>query len=84
MRNTRCKRARDTVSGPVGADKPPGYVGAIVVDNNPKPEMLAMVGVRNWPTWSCKVSEFPWHYDETEMCYVIKVRWDHEGSTEPL
>jgi uncharacterized cupin superfamily protein len=28
--------------------------------------------VNNWPTWSCDVSEFDWHYDDTEKCYFLE------------
>lgn len=28
-------------------------------------------GVRDWPIWEKERSRFPWHYDETEECYVV-------------
>lgn len=24
-----------------------------------------------WPTWTKEESVFPWHYDETETCYLL-------------
>jgi uncharacterized cupin superfamily protein len=29
-------------------------------------------GMKKWPTWGCEASEFPWHYDRTETCYVLE------------
>lgn len=26
----------------------------------------------NWGIWSKEVSEFPWHYDEKETCYILE------------
>ncbi|GAA5784974.1 cupin domain-containing protein [Chitiniphilus shinanonensis] len=32
------------------------------------------LGVAQWPVWSKEVSRFPWHYDETETCWLIAGR----------
>jgi uncharacterized cupin superfamily protein len=39
-----------------------------------KPERAALVaqGVFSWPIWECGVSDFPWHYDEEETCYLLE------------
>ena len=29
-------------------------------------------GVKNWPIWECDNSEFDWHYDQTETCYILE------------
>jgi uncharacterized cupin superfamily protein len=35
-------------------------------------QQLDELGVRNWPTWSCGVSRFDWHYDQKETCYLLE------------
>ena len=35
-------------------------------------EVLDKMGVRDWPTWGCGVSKFPWTYGESETCYVLE------------
>jgi uncharacterized cupin superfamily protein len=27
---------------------------------------------KGWGTWSKEESEFPWHYDDTETCYILE------------
>ena len=38
----------------------------------PSEEMLKNLGVRDWLIWEKGVSRFEWHYDETEVCYIIQ------------
>jgi len=45
---------------------------AIKVEHQPTQEHLSQLGVFNWPTWSKEVSEFPWTYDEQEICYFLE------------
>ncbi|HUK83157.1 MAG TPA: cupin domain-containing protein [Verrucomicrobiae bacterium] len=33
---------------------------------------LDKLGVFTWPIWEKEVSEFPWHYDEAETCYLLE------------
>eukprot|EP01039_Chlorochromonas_danica_P004064 gene4065-4445_t len=40
--------------------------------SNPSKDSLDQLKVFTWPTWSCDVSEFPWAYDSTETCYILK------------
>jgi uncharacterized cupin superfamily protein len=40
--------------------------------HRPTPEELVKLGVESWPIWEKEVSEFPWHYDETESCYILE------------
>ena len=39
--------------------------------HRPTEAELEKLGVRDWPIWEKEVSEFPWHYDETETCYLL-------------
>jgi len=32
---------------------------------------LENLGARNWPTWSCEVSDFPWEYSDQETCFLL-------------
>jgi hypothetical protein len=32
---------------------------------------LEQLGVKSWPIWTKEKSEFPWHYDQSETCYVL-------------
>lgn len=47
-------------------------MSGIQVEKNPSEETLAKLGVSDWPVWEKEVSEFPWEYDETETCYLLK------------
>tara|TARA_Y100001970_G_C14050320_1_gene758580 strand:+ start:361 stop:633 length:273 start_codon:yes stop_codon:yes gene_type:complete len=29
-------------------------------------------GIKNWPIWECKPSNFPWSYEEKETCLIIE------------
>jgi uncharacterized cupin superfamily protein len=44
----------------------------IQVVHNPQAKELEKRGVGTWPIWEKEVSEFPWHYDETETCYLLE------------
>jgi uncharacterized cupin superfamily protein len=28
-------------------------------------------GVYTWPIWEKEISEFPWHYEEQESCFLL-------------
>ena len=45
---------------------------AIKVEHNPSEDRLKELGVREWPVWEKKASEFPWSYDEKETCYILE------------
>ena len=47
-------------------------MSAIEVVHNPNTSQLAEMGVSSWPIWEKEVSEFPWHYDERETCYLLE------------
>ncbi len=44
-------------------------------------EKLKKMGVFSWPVWEKEVSRFDWHYNDTEMCYIIEGKVSVE--TEP-
>lgn len=44
----------------------------IQIDRNPSPERLQQMGISGWPIWRKEVSEFPWTYDEQEICYFLE------------
>ncbi len=29
-------------------------------------------GIRNWPIWTCEISEFDWEYNERESCLILE------------
>ena len=37
-----------------------------------KPTEEQIVEAKQWPTWSCGVSTFDWHYDDQETCLVLE------------
>ena len=43
----------------------------ISIQSNPSMKMLEELGIFTWPIWEKEVSEFPWHYDEQEVCYFL-------------
>ncbi|MBN2104989.1 cupin domain-containing protein [bacterium] len=44
----------------------------IVVEKNADKTRLRNLGVEKWPIWEKEASEFPWHYDADETCYLLK------------
>ena len=46
----------------------------VKVEREPSEDRLKELGVRGWPIWTKEVSEFPWSYDATEVCYVLEGR----------
>ena len=44
----------------------------ILVEHNPSPAKLEVIGVYDWPIWSKEVSKFAWRYDAKETCYVLE------------
>ena len=43
----------------------------ILIISNPDPSKLEHLGVSQWPIWEKEASSFPWHYDSTEVCYIL-------------
>ncbi len=44
----------------------------INVEHAPSDERLQELGVSTWPIWTKEASEFPWSYDEQEICYFLE------------
>ena len=44
----------------------------ITIERAPSDGRLRALGVERWSIWSKEASEFPWHYDETETCYLLE------------
>ena len=55
----------------------------IRVEYAPSAERLEALGVFGWPVWTKEVSEFPWFYDEQEVCYFLagEIEVTPEGGT---
>ena len=47
-------------------------MSAILCVRDPDPKLLDELGVRRWDIWEKEVSEFPWHYDEQEICFFLE------------
>lgn len=47
----------------------------ILCEHNPAPAKLEALGVEQWPTWRKGPATFPWHYDQTETCYILRGRF---------
>ena len=52
----------------------------------PRKEDLERVGVANWSVWEKEVSEFEWHHDERETCYILegRARVEPRGGGKPV
>lgn len=55
----------------------------IKVEHAPTEDRLKELGVFGWPVWTKEVSEFPWRYDEQEICYFLdgEIEVTPEGGT---
>ena len=47
-------------------------MSSIIIEHNVTPAKLDVLFVDDWPVWSKGVSEFDWHYDQTEVCYLLE------------
>ena len=47
----------------------------ILLERNPSPAKLDVIGVYDWPIWRKEVSSFPWIYDRQETCYILRGRF---------
>lgn len=43
----------------------------IKATHNPSEEKFKSLGILSWPRKK-EVSEFPWHYDDEETCYILE------------
>jgi len=44
----------------------------ILIEHNPAPAKLEVMGVFDWSIWEKEVSAFPWSYDTQETCYILE------------
>ncbi len=44
----------------------------ILVEHDPSPMKLEVMGVEDWPIWTKEASTFQWHYEQTETCYLLE------------
>ncbi|MBT8045778.1 MAG: cupin domain-containing protein [Pontiella sp.] len=44
----------------------------IEIEQAPSKERLEELGVFGWSIWEKEESEFPWHYDAQETCYLLE------------
>ncbi len=47
----------------------------ILLERNPSPAKLEVLGVYNWPIWRKEASTFDWTYADRETCYILKGRF---------
>jgi len=47
-------------------------VSTIEINKAADEATLNQLGVYDWSIWEKEVSEFPWHYDEKETCYLLE------------
>ena len=48
-----------------------------------KPNQQEIESTREWGEWGKEKSEFAWHYDEKETCYILEGEaqaWDKDGN----
>ena len=44
----------------------------IQITSNCPQSLIADLGIKQWPIWSCEASTFPWTYDEKETCLILE------------
>ena len=44
----------------------------IKIERKPEQQRLDELGVSDWPIWNKEALEFPWTYDEQEVCYFLE------------
>ena len=44
----------------------------IKIQRKPSDDHIKELGVADWPIWEKETSNFPWTYDDTEMCYFLE------------
>ncbi|MGB5465559.1 MAG: cupin domain-containing protein [Sedimenticolaceae bacterium] len=57
----------------------------ILLERNPSPMKLEVMGVYDWPIWRKEASRFPWTYQQQETCYVLRGKFSvtpEDGETQ--
>lgn len=44
----------------------------IMIESAVTVERLEKLGVRDWPVWECNNSDFLWHYEQREVCFIVE------------
>jgi hypothetical protein len=44
----------------------------VITVEKPGHKRLEELGVFDWDIWTCEPSEFEWHYDQREVCYLLE------------
>jgi len=44
----------------------------IHVIHTPSSSTLDEMNISSWPIWEKEPSQFPWHYDAEEICYLLE------------
>ena len=47
----------------------------ILLERNPSPMKLEVMGVYDWPIWRKEASRFAWTYQQQETCYILRGRF---------
>jgi len=47
----------------------------ILCEHKPAPAKLEVLHVEHWPIWKKGVGSFPWRYEQSETCYVLRGRF---------
>ena len=47
----------------------------ILLERNPSPMKLEVMGVYDWPIWRREASRFAWTYQQQETCYILRGRF---------
>lgn len=47
----------------------------ILLERNPSPMKLEVMGVYDWPIWRKEASRFDWTYQQQETCYILRGRF---------
>jgi uncharacterized protein len=63
-----------------------GTIHGIKIERRLNTDRLDEMEITSWPIWEKEVSEFPWHYDEMETCYLLEgdVIVIPQGGSEPV
>ena len=34
--------------------------------------IIIQYGIKNWPIWECQPSNFPWYYNQKDICFIVE------------
>ena len=57
----------------------------ILLERNPEPVKLEVLGVYDWPIWRKEASSIPLTYKQQETCYILRGKYTvtpHEGEPQ--